>query len=260
MKRDGLTFPEALKVLAAKAGVELDERTTARGRPQEAPPRRPRERDRLLPRGPDRLEDRRAGARLPPRPRLHRRDDREIPARLRARRLGHADAAARGQAQRPRRRARRGRARPAAAVGTGRRLRPLPRAGDLPDPRRERLAGRARRADPRVGRGGWRGSRPEVPQLPGDAAVRQEPDALPHRQGEGPDPQVEPGGDRRGLHGRADGPPGGLRQRRRVARDRAHAGPGRAADALREEDRPRLRRRRGRREGRDVRGDRRSRR
>jgi DNA primase len=28
MKRDGLTFPEALKVLAAKAGVELDERTS----------------------------------------------------------------------------------------------------------------------------------------------------------------------------------------------------------------------------------------
>src|SRR5436190_8098248 len=28
MRRDGLSFPEALKVLAAKAGVELDERTT----------------------------------------------------------------------------------------------------------------------------------------------------------------------------------------------------------------------------------------
>lgn len=28
MKRDGLTFPEALKVLAAKAGIEIDERTT----------------------------------------------------------------------------------------------------------------------------------------------------------------------------------------------------------------------------------------
>jgi DNA primase len=28
MKRDGLSFPEALKVLAAKAGVEIDERTT----------------------------------------------------------------------------------------------------------------------------------------------------------------------------------------------------------------------------------------
>src|SRR6476469_7379132 len=28
MKRDSLTFPEALKVLAAKAGVEIDERTT----------------------------------------------------------------------------------------------------------------------------------------------------------------------------------------------------------------------------------------
>src|SRR6476619_1086400 len=28
MKRDGLSFPEALKTLAVKAGVELDERTT----------------------------------------------------------------------------------------------------------------------------------------------------------------------------------------------------------------------------------------
>ena len=28
MKRDGLSFPEALKALAAKAGVEIDERTT----------------------------------------------------------------------------------------------------------------------------------------------------------------------------------------------------------------------------------------
>ena len=118
----------------------------ARGRPQEAPPRRPRERDRLLPRGPDRLEGRRRRARLPPRPGLHRRDDREVPARLRAGRLGHARPAARRQARRPGRGARRGRARPAAAVGAGRRLRPVPRAGHLPDPRRERLAGRAGRA------------------------------------------------------------------------------------------------------------------
>ena len=36
-----------------------------------------------------------AGARLPARPRLHRRDDRDAPARLGARRLGHADPAAR---------------------------------------------------------------------------------------------------------------------------------------------------------------------
>ena len=42
-----------------------------------------------------------------------------------------------------------------------------------------------------VGLGGrlLEGEGPEVPELPGDAAVRQEPDALPHRQGQGPDPQ-----------------------------------------------------------------------
>ena len=69
----------------------------------------------------------------------------------------------------------------------------------------------------------------------------------------GVDAQVRPGRDRRGLHGRADGPPGRLRQRRRLARDGAHAGPGRAADPVREAHRARVRRRPGRPEGRHVR-------
>ena len=77
MQRDGVTFPEALKVLAAKAGVELDERTTREDARKRPPARRPRGGDRLLPRGPDRLEARPARARLPARPRLHRRDDRD---------------------------------------------------------------------------------------------------------------------------------------------------------------------------------------
>ena len=60
--------------------------------------------------------------------------------------------------------------------------RQVPRPGHLPDPRPERPRGRPRR--PAAGRGGA-----QVPQLPGDAAVRQEPDALPHRQGQGTHPQ-----------------------------------------------------------------------
>ena len=60
---------------------------------------------------------------------------------------------------------------------------------------------------------------------------------------QGADPAHGPGGHRRGLHRRPDGAPGRLRQRRGVARDRPHARAGRAADALRGADRPRLRRR-----------------
>ena len=70
----------------------------------------------------------------------------------------------------------------------------------------------------------------------------------------GPIRNGRPGRHRRGLHGRADGPPGRLRQRRRQPRHGADARPGRAAHALRGPDRARLRRRRGRREGRHARG------
>ena len=93
-----------------------------------------------------------------------------------------------------------------------------------------------------VGMGGrlLEGEGPKYLNTPGDAAVRQEPDAVSHRSGQVVDPQVRPGRHRRGLHGRPDGPPGRLRQRRRLARDRADAGPGRAAHAVRDADRPGL--------------------
>ena len=107
------------------------------------------------------------------------------------------------------RRAARGRARQAAPARR-RRLRPVPRADDLPDPRRERAPDRARRSRPGQGRGGGGRprSRPEVPELPGDPAVRQEPHALPHRPRQVGDPPDRPGRDRRGLHRCADGAPG----------------------------------------------------
>ena len=67
-------------------------------------------------------------------------------------------------------------------------IRQVPGAGPLPDPRPERRRGRPRRPDPRLeGEGGRTPA--QVPELAGDAAVRQEPDAVPHRQGQGPDPQ-----------------------------------------------------------------------
>ena len=196
----------------------------ARGRAQRAAARGHGERDRLLPRGPHALEAGRAGARLPARPRLHGRDDRGTAAGLGAGRLGPARPPARDQAPGHAGRAPRGRARQPAPAWR-RRLRPVPRARDLPDPRRERPPGRPRR--PRPGQGGRRRGRPrpraEVPQLAGDAAVRQEPHAVPHRPRQVGHPQDRPGRDRRGLHRRADGAPGRVRQRRRVAGHRAHA-------------------------------------
>ena len=247
MQRDGVTFPEALRTLAQRAGVEIDERTKREDAHKARLRIGARQRDRLLPRGPDRLERRQARPRLPPRPRLHRRDHRDLPARLGAGRLGPDDPHARDQARRPARGARRGRPRLAATERPRRRLRQVPGPRPLPDPRPERPRRRARRPAAR-GRGA------QVPELPGDAAVRQEPDALPHRQGQGPDPQARPGGHRRGLHRRPDGAPGRLRQRRRQPRHGPDAGPGRAADPLRDPDRARLRRRRGRREGRQRSG------
>ena len=129
----------------------------ARGRPQRPAARGHGGRDRLLPRGPDALEAGRAGPRLPARPRVHRRHDRAAAAGLGARGLGPARPPARLEAPRVRGRAPRGRpGQPAPA--RRRRLRPLPRAGHLPDPRRERPSRRPRRARP--GQGGRRRGRP----------------------------------------------------------------------------------------------------
>ena len=152
-------------------------------------------------------------------------------------------APAPGEARRPPRGARRGRARqPAASAAAASSTSSAPGSCSRSATQNGHAVGLGGRL---LGRGGA-----QVPQLPGDAAVRQEPHAVPHRQGQGPDPQGRPGGHRRGLHRRPDGPPGRLRQRRRQPRHGADAGPGRAADALREPDRARLRRRPGRREGR----------
>ena len=157
----------------------------ARGRPHGPAARRPGGGDRLLPRGPDRLEAGRARARLPPRPRLHRRDDRDAPAGLGARRLGHARPAARREAPGPAPTSSSRSASPAAPA----------RGGGVYDRFRERVIFPIRDANgSRSGSaaGSWatrrrRRPRPraEVPQLPGDAAVRQEPDAVPHRPGQG---------------------------------------------------------------------------
>ncbi len=71
MQRDSIGFPEALKQLAARAGVELDERTSR----EDARKRRLRDvldvGDRLLPHGPDRPSVGPDRARLPPRAGLH---------------------------------------------------------------------------------------------------------------------------------------------------------------------------------------------
>ena len=211
MQRDGVTFPEALRTLAAKAGVEIDERTK----------REDAHRARLR----DVLETAiafyhqvltatshgQAGARLPARPRLHRRDDRDVPARLGARGLGHDEPASssRSAASSPRsssRRAsprRRARRRAASASSTSSAAASSSRSAT----RTARATGMGGRILGAEGRGRPR-HRPEVPQHAGHAAVRQEPLAVPDRQGQGRDAQVRPGRDRRGLHGRADGPPG----------------------------------------------------
>ena len=130
----------------------------------------------------------------------------------------------------------------AARTGARRRLRPVPRADHLPDPGRERDRGRARRPRPRR-RGRHPRPRPEVPELAGDAAVRQEPDAVPDRPGQGP---IRKAGQAVIVEGYTDALMAHQAGFDNVVASLGTAltpGPGRAAHPLREEDRPRLRRR-----------------
>ena len=233
MQRDSVTFPEALRTLAERAGVEIDERTK---REDVHKARLRGVLDSAIAFYHAVLTNSAAGKTALEY--LHGRGFTD--ATIETYQLGWApagwDQMTRALATKREVRARgagRGRPRLAPADDPRRRLRQVPLARHLPDPRPER----PRRRD---GRPAARGRRTEVPELPGDAALRQEPDAVPHRQGQGPDPQVGPGGHRRGLYRRPDGPPGRLRQRRRQPRHGADAGPGRAADPVCEPDRARL--------------------
>ncbi len=95
------------------------------------------------------------------------------------------------------------------------RLRPLPRPGDVPDPRPRRQARRLRRPRARSRRQG------EIPQLAGDRALPQRRAALqppPRPQGGA---RARRGHRRRGLCRRHRHDPGGLRPHGRAARHRA---------------------------------------
>ena len=150
---------------------------------------------------------------------------------LRAEHLGGDDQAAPQQGIHRRGADRRRACEPVDAWG---RLRPLPRPDHHPDPRRVRAGDRPRWPDPARRRG------PEVPELAGHAALRQEPDALRDRPCQGRHPPREACRHRRGIHRCHGGPPGRIRERRRQPRHRADAGPGRAGQPIRRCGRPRL--------------------
>jgi hypothetical protein len=94
MERDTDRLPRGAAPPGRSGPASRSASGPARGRPPQAPARRARGGDRLLPPHPDREPPRPAGARLPARPRLHRRHHLAPPAGLRRRRLGHAQPVA----------------------------------------------------------------------------------------------------------------------------------------------------------------------
>ena len=187
--------------------------------------------DRLLPRGPDALEAGRAGARLPARTAgspTRRSRSTSWAGRPRAGTSSSASSPSKRQVS----------AGELLEVGLAS---PRQRGGGVYDRFRERVIFPIRDANGHaVGLGGRilgkegdgedGGPRPEVPQLARDAAVRQEPDAVPHR------PRQVARSARRGqaviVEGYTDAlmaHQAGLRERRRQPRHRADAAAGRAA-------------------------------
>ena len=182
MQRDGVAFPEALRTLAQRAGVEIDERTKR----EDAHKARLRQ---VLDSAIAFYHAVLTGSKTGEPALAYLRGRGFTDETIAAHQLGWApggwDTMTRTLATK-----RDIRAEELVEVGLAsprtrrprRRLRQVPCAGPLPDPRPERPRRRPRRP-PARGRGA------QVPQLPGDAALRQEPDALSDRQGQGPDPQ-----------------------------------------------------------------------
>ena len=222
MRSEGLEFPQAVEKLAGEAGMQV---------PRETPEERERaERQATLGGAVEfaakfyeqqlRASAGRAGLEY-----LKRRgltDD-----TMRRFRLGHApDTGARAEGSAGKGRHSRSdldRGRPAdQAGGWPPVLRPVPRPGDVPDPRPQGPGDRVRRAHPGPGRA-------EIPELAGDAALPQGPGAL------WPQPRAEDRArdqrDHRGrrLYGRDRAGAGGDQQRGRAARHRADRGSAGAA-------------------------------
>ena len=204
--------PRRSGTLAAKAGVEIDERT----RREDVHKARLREvletRDRLLPRGPDRLEVRRA-----------------------ARSTICAAGASPTRRSRPTSSAGRRAAGTRSPPSSARSATSAPRSSSRSASPRPRQRGRAASIDKfrdrvmfpirdqnghAVGLGGrlLEGEGPKYLNSPATPLFDKSRTLYLIDKRQGPDPQVRSGRDRRGLHRRADGPPGRLRQRRGLAR------------------------------------------
>ena len=166
MRHDRLAFPEAVRALAERTGVELADSREAEpeadGQARGAAAGDGAGRRVLQPIALG--GGRRQGARVPRHARRRSRGRAALRARLCAGVVGRA-AQPDGRGRRRRRSARPGRSRASAPDGR-RLLRSLPRPAALPDPGYPGAGRGLRRPRPRRGRA-------QVPQLPGDAALRQ---------------------------------------------------------------------------------------
>ena len=257
MERDGVSFPEALKILAGRAGVEIDERS----RREDAHNARLRE----VMEGAIAFYHAVLLHSKPGEPALaYLRGRGFTDATIEKHQLGWAPA---GWDQLVRQLASKRQVTAAELLEVGL-ASPRQRGGGVYDRFRERVIFPIRDANGHpVGLGGrvlgkegvgddGRDHGPKYLNSPATPLFDKSRTLYLIDRAKGADPQDRPGRDRRGLHRRADGAPGGVRQRRRLARHRAHARPGRADHPLREADRARLRRRRGGPEGGHVRGHR----